>query len=262
MSLADLLQDAQEKLLALRRRQFVLDAFQAELDRVSRGEMCSFHNDIVWTLLLDHRDKNVIDLASWAKAAYSPGGLFGAIQAHHPKALAKKRTWGSDEDDHLARLLDANFFARHEALFSRSNVKPEDIAILRNEFSLAVDPLMADRNNHRAHIFESEPGDVRMLDLGEVRELYDAIRDLLNDLSLLSVGSTWELVNLNAADTSATACELVDMILLPEWVRRQMGKQGHTRESVYDSLHADLAARPAAGNFNSLDRFTLLFPLR
>jgi hypothetical protein len=43
-------------LLALARRQFLIEAFTGDLDRITRGKLFRFRNHSVWLMLLDTRD--------------------------------------------------------------------------------------------------------------------------------------------------------------------------------------------------------------
>src|SRR5438477_6122025 len=87
------------RLLSLARRQFVMEAFIAELDRASRKKEFRIRNDVTWLMLLDSRDMLVMQLASWAKGVYESGGLLGVIQADHVRALPRRRP--PSPHDHL-----------------------------------------------------------------------------------------------------------------------------------------------------------------
>lgn len=62
-------------LLALARRQFLIEAYTGVLDRITRGKLFRFGNHLVWLMLLDTRDMLVIQLASWATGVVDHGGL-------------------------------------------------------------------------------------------------------------------------------------------------------------------------------------------
>src|SRR4051794_36492533 len=79
------------RLLSLARRMFVMEAFKTDLDRVSRNKQFRIRNDVTWLMLLDSRDMLVVQLASWAKGVYEPGGLIGSIQADHVRDLPRRR---------------------------------------------------------------------------------------------------------------------------------------------------------------------------
>jgi hypothetical protein len=73
----ELLEQAEHDLLDLQRRRCTLEAFVAELDRVSRGKVSKFWNDSVWLMVQDtHRTLGVL-LASWARSIYGTGELLG-----------------------------------------------------------------------------------------------------------------------------------------------------------------------------------------
>lgn len=261
MSLPDLLSEAQRTLLHLRRRQFSVEAIYAEVERVRAGKRFVIHDDVAWAALLDHRDMNVIALASWAKAAYSPGGLFGQLQAHHLRAFAAKRTWkADDEDPYLEKLLDENFYSKHLDLFPRGVVKPEDIGALRNLFEVASGPLLADRSENRAHPFEKGTSAVPMLGIDEMREAFEAFGQLLNDLSLVAVGTTWSVNDLNL-HSQRSAELLVDVVMIPHWAHDDRARRGMRREELFHLLHEDEARNPG-DPFNAKDRLKRILPRR
>ena len=79
--LATLLNRHHYQLIDVARRQFVMEAFTKEVDRVTRGREFRIANGPIWMMLLDSRDVMVVHLASWAKGIYQPGGLIGQLRA-------------------------------------------------------------------------------------------------------------------------------------------------------------------------------------
>jgi hypothetical protein len=62
--LATLLDRHQYQLISVARRQFMMEAFTKELDRVARGQEFRIVNDVTWLMLLDTRDVMVIHPAA------------------------------------------------------------------------------------------------------------------------------------------------------------------------------------------------------
>jgi len=252
--LEEFFRTAHHKLLDLQRRQFALEAFDREHQAATRGKEYWIANDVVWTAMLDVRDKNVIDFASWAVGAYTPGGggLFGLLKARYLPDLPPKRKWGRTdaEDGHLRELTDKGFTEARARLFPSAagrKVRHEDVDELITIFEQKLRPLVDDRHRNRANVHEGKnAGNAKMLELLETQELYRYGRSVLNDLCLVSMGATWEENDMNFASVGDTAEELVDMIVLPRWFRRETAKAGLSREAVYEALHAD----PAVGHFN------------
>lgn len=254
-SLRDLLLDAHEKVLLLRRRQFSLEAFIEELNRVSRLETFDIHNDLRWLHVLDMRDKNVIDFASWAKGAYSKGGMFGALCAHHLAAFPAKRAWGQDGERDEAR--DAAYTAKRKRLFGEgvgAALKPADVNVLHTAFSTLFEPLVKDRHENRAHIYErGGTGLATMLDVSETAALYDYAQTVLADLALVGLGAGIGVTNLSNASVTDDAKDLIDDILLPRHARQKIEPADVDRDGFYAKLHEiphDAGGKPA---FNHRD---------
>lgn len=217
MQVADLLDRAEANIDAIRRRGSLLQAFVSELDEATRGKEFRIWNESAWLILLDSRDQLIISLASWCKAQWSKGGLFGQLRAGHlselKRALPKAVEAAAGEKD-----------ARHQAfrrLFpdasraSRATPRPEDLELLKDSFRKRVhgSGLMDDRDDNRAHPFErgKASGSVAMLDLDQVQAVVLHIEELLNDLSLLSRRSTRSIGPLPGF--TGAARDLVDLVL-------------------------------------------------
>jgi hypothetical protein len=253
--LRTLLQDTHRDLLLLRRRQYALEAFLQEVEKTSREETFDIHNELRWLQILDFRDKNVIDLASWAKAIYSKGGLFGVMRAHHLAAFPSGRTWGLDMPEHRQEGADEQHAETRRRLFGQAvgpKLKPDDVQVLHDSFAKTFEPVVLDRHENRAHVYErGGSGTARMLDVTETRELFDHAHRMLNGLSLLAFGSTTGDANMNLTSVEGDAEDLVDELMLPRYARIRMVQAGVERATVYDALHArqhDPGGKPA---FNS-----------
>lgn len=249
--LPSLLRAAHRQLLSLRRRQHALEAFKGELDRVARGKTFDIVNDIRWGMLLDTRDKNVIDLASWAKAAYSPGGFFGQLRAHHQSAFAMPRAPKTPPTGREAANAMAITAARTRLFGDAHATTPtaSNLDGVREAFRLTVEPVVKDRHENRAHLYEKGgTGNAHMLDVDGMGELFATLRQTLNDLTLLAENATWADVDLNHANVEYDAEDVVDEVLLPRYLRHRIVRHEVARDAVYSALHElphDVDGKPA-----------------
>jgi hypothetical protein len=138
-----------------------------------------------------------------------------------------------------------------ESMQVDSAVKSSDGLALLRTFKSKVQPLVDDRNKNRAHAHEHKThGTADELSLEEVRSVYTDARSLLNCLSFVALGSTWVENDLNSGSVDLAAEDIIDVIFLPQWFRREMEGRGLRREEIYDRLHAD--RRP--GPFNAQEK--------
>lgn len=245
MSFEDFIRDEQYAMLQMRKRQYALEAMEAELRSVTKDADFAIANDIVWQAMLDTRDANVIALASWCKGAGESGGFFGRLKGQHAHRFPVSRPWRSSDpvrETRQGERFSADYTALRNALFPFAvdrTLQHSDVDELRSAFDIRVAPLLRDRHANRAHPFEkSGRGQAKMLAFAETRALYTEVFQLLNDLSVLVTGSTLAGVDLTFASPQATAVELIDIVLLPPWFRRLCETSGRAREEVYDELHS------------------------
>lgn len=260
-TLDSLLKEVEDHVLFLRSRLYFLEAFVEELDRVTRGKPFVIWNDTVWTMVLDHRDALVVHLAGLAKSMYSKGGLFGQVRAHCLHEFGPRRHWASDaKHDWERRRLDTDHAAAFARLFPQAcgrKLRPSDIDALRDSFEAVVRQVVADRDGNRAHPFEKQrQGTAQMLAMHELAKVFDGVQDMLNDMRLVSSGSTLDYHDMSAVRCEDTAATIVDLVLMNAMVRLQMMPRGLDRSAVYDRMH-ELHDRLGAGGdklFNSLRR--------
>jgi hypothetical protein len=167
-------------------------------------------------------------------------GLFIEIRDHHCASL--RRTYVPDPaDDEFEISMDtksqAQTFARLFPNCTTDSPAPADIEELCERFRIATGELGDDRNKNRAHALEGDAGLAKMLWLPELTTLFDRVEELLEDLSLVSEGASFGGDNLNHADCTKTAADIVDLILLGNIndVRRLTAKR--TRDELYARLH-------------------------
>lgn len=247
---------AQNDVLRIKQRYFVLDALVAELERVTRGKTFRICNDVMWTTLLDSRDMLVVHLASWARATYGAGGLFGRLQALHVRDLRRKETKKAGGDAHLAQMDREALDATYSRLFpgvDPSRIGPSDLAALRNRFASEVAHVVADRDNHRAHAWEkNNRADVRFLKLDEVGATFDMIDLLLNDLRLVGTNSTMSSHSLTYVSPGLVADDLVDLILIGTAYGVERLRAGRARSEMYEAMHAAHDGSNGSRLFNEL----------
>lgn len=217
ISLLERVEDAEAQIDVIKARLDMLQAFVAELAKVTRGKEFRIWNRGVWIALLDSRDQLIISLASWCKAKYSGGGLFGQVRAHHlsdlgswlPKSVVANALELKHREDAFQRLFPV------AAQAGRNVPAADDIECLRNTFQARIEGsgLMADRAENRAHPFEGKSGRAAMLDMPQVAMLFKYIEQLLNDLRLLCNRSTRAYHDVYSCGSGSSPEDLVDLVL-------------------------------------------------
>lgn len=249
------LQQAHITLLELQRRQYLLEAIDAEWARLTRGQTYWIYDDAAFRALRDVDAMNIIDLCSWAiGASDTDEGLLGRVKNHYMPSLPPARRWKSD----AGRLDDETFTAARERLFPKASGRAlveSDADDLVEAFERRIRPLRDDRNWNRAHAHEHKGrGTTEPLDIAEARDMYRYARQVLNDLCLVALGSTWNENDVNSNNVELTAEDLLDVVFLPRWFRHDTHGRGMSRQHIYDALHAD----PAPGSFNDRTKLSAL----
>lgn len=250
-TLEDRLWKVEHELMQVARRQYALEAFVSELDRVTKLKPFRIWNDILWMVVLDSRDMLVIHLASWTKGLCGRGGLLNQLKAHHLTELPAMRqpTERTERDAHLRKLLEEGYRAAFQRLFPQGtgvHASGTDLDGLKARLGSATKPLLNDRNRNRAHAFEEiTSGSATMLGFPELRNALTMAEQLLNDLRLVGCSSTMSHHDMNDADCAATAEEFVDSILIGHSHRREVVMDGRDRQAFYDALHERHGGLPA-----------------
>lgn len=268
--LKDALMERFRALLQIKRRVFVLRAFVDELSRVSRSKPFRIRNDIVWNMVLDYRDKCVIDLYSLSvemrhgekpeprdpRVRGNPGqikkrGLFALIRDEYTATFCRTYLPQPDDDAEEVALHTKQHAATFAALFpacTADSPTPADIEDLCEAFRLRMAPLGTDRNKNRAHALEGDAGKAKMLSVDELEALFGFCEDLLEQLSELSDSASYGRPDLNVASTPDTAADLVDLVLFGNTVdvTRLFATRG--REAAFARLHALADRRPHDDN--------------
>jgi hypothetical protein len=254
-ALSDLLDKFDGQLHHLSRRQFLVEAFQAELDKVTRGEGFRIRNGVLWMMFLDTRDTLVTHLASWARGVYQPGGLIDQLRANHARDLPTERPAESRDDDSSWRVRRDREHAEALArLFpDTSEPHPSDSQFdqLRDTFVARMKPVVDDAQN-RVRPYDPDPqaGSVKMLDVPALRAAVSYAERLMNDLSMVGRHSEHDHQEMNTPDAADVVPDMVDAILLgpPEQIERV--REGLDRTAFYDELH-HRQAKEAAQYFNN-----------
>ncbi len=242
-------------LLALARRQFLIEAFTGDLDRITRGKLFRFRNQSVWLMLLDTRDMLVIQLASWATGVVDQGGLIDHLQQHHaadlPRMLPPQAPRRADEPDWVTDRTRARREREHAECFDRlfpkagSYPAETDFDGLRQGIKSHIKPLKDDRNWNRAHPFEKVRGTAKMMNVAELRGYIDYAERFMNDLRMLGWHGTFGYREMNTPGAESFAPDLVDAMLIGDPERLLKARGPSTREEFYDRLHTAHDVRPA-----------------
>ena len=239
-----LLEPYERTLLHTKTRLYVMLAYQAELDRVSRGKPFRIWNDIAWRSMIDVRDSLVIHLSSWTEGVYQQGGLFGKIKAGLMSELAQKRKWGQEgTSEDRDRIDDKSHAKVYQRLFPANPTgKPgtADIDALKDQFVAATQPMRDDRNTNRAHPYERiKQAKADMLDFQKQAGMFEICERLLNDLRLVSAGETFEYHDVSATSSDQYVADVVDMVLCGTSLQIEMARSVRNldRESFYARLH-------------------------
>lgn len=240
--LSALLDKFEHQLQDLTRRQFLIEAFKADLDKVTRGEEFRHRNEVLWRMFLDTRDAHVVTLASWARAVYQPGGLFHRLRANHAQDLPTKRPPGPlDDDPSWSAGRDrehADALARLFPGMSEAHPGDQHFDQLREAFVARMKPVVDDAAN-RVRPFDRDPlvGAVKMLDFDELRSAVIYAERLMNDLSMVGCQRENDYRETNNPDAADVVPDLVDAILLGERDQIERTRGELDRIAFYDELH-------------------------
>ena len=250
-------------------------AFVNELDDVTRRKRFQIRNDVVWNMLLDLRDKLVIDLYSFTIALrhgvrppttnvghefMRRKGLFFYLRDHYLADF--RRTYVPHPDDDEYEIAEsttgkAQIFSSLFPTCTGDSPDRADMEALCETFRKSMVQLGRDRNKNRAHAHEGDAGQALMLSVDDLEQLFVQCEDMLENLSLASAGPCFGGGNLNAADTGETATDLVDLILFGNVsdLRRLLHRR--TRDQLYARLHEIDDMRLADGERDRHDFFNV-----
>jgi hypothetical protein len=252
-SLAQLIDPYEGNLLGLARRLFLMEAFTADLDRVTRLKPFRFRSEPIWLLMLDTRDMLVIHLASWARSIVDPDGLLVQLQRHRagdlPRQLPPEAPRTANEPEWVTRSTRERREREHsesfDSLFPSAGACPKgsDFEGLRQTFRTHVKPVKDDRNWNRAHPFETVGGTTKMLNIAELRNHMDYAERFMNDIRMVGLHSTMHYIEMNSPNAADVAPDLVDAMLIGDPDRLIGLRDKSSRDDLYDRLHAEHEAR-------------------
>jgi hypothetical protein len=261
------LEESEFVLLTFAERLTFVLSVQDELKRVARDKAFFIRGHSAWNMTLSARDSLIIDLASWAKALYSPGGLLRRIEGPDLKALALNWDYGPNDAEYVRTM---NAEARSKAflrLFPAAAGRPhpnqhEDRAALIDRVAAELKPIVTDRHEHRAHRFEKTVATAAMLAPVDVVPQLAACQLLLNDLRMLACNSSFTAYGYDVVEANVDRVDVQDVIDLIlcgsiRWIVEgpfttkappEARSYWHRRDAYYERLHAahDAAGKPEA----------------
>jgi hypothetical protein len=261
-SLKDVLWERWARLLIVKRRLYFLKAFERELLRVTRGKTFSARNDVIWHMVLDSRDKCVIDLCSAtvemghgvgdAKKVkrdqhyQAPPGLFKLLRDHYRAQLSRvyAGSKGSELDGRIAPARAAIF---HKLFPDAVGNVPSaaDIEAIAYRLFQRTGNLRNDRNKHRAHVYESLAGTAKMHSTQDLDDLFAYCEGLISDLAAVGLRESFGGGDMNNANVDETATDLIELILFGHADDVAVLFRDRSREDVYAELHTlDAAEHP------------------
>jgi hypothetical protein len=266
-ALSLLLDEYENQLLTLARRQFLVEAFTDDLDKVTRGEEFSIRNGPLWVMLLDTRDMLVVHLASWACGVYQPGGLIDRLQACHAVDLPRERPReGRDDDPSWKDRRDREHADAIVRLFpGLADAHPGSTQFdqLRDTFVARLKPVVDDRSANRVHPFDrdAEVGSVKMIPISELRETITYAERFLNDVNMVGCHQSLGYREMNAPNAADVVPDIVDALLLgpSDQITRLRGTLD--RHAFYSELHRRHAALPVAKGLHFNDRLFVVPPV-
>src|SRR5690606_20079543 len=168
-----------------------------------------------------------------------------------------KATERTQSDPHYFALRKQEHAESYVRLFPSDpapNPHAADVQDLRNRFAQRAKPVLDDRNDNRAHPYEtSSKARAMMLSLERLREFFTYAEQLLNDIRHVAFHSGTSHSDMNYASTDEVAKDLVDTLLLGPRRRILVVRGATPRNEYYDELHAAHDASTGDGgpkNFN------------
>jgi hypothetical protein len=228
------IKDHTDKLLFLKRRFYYLKSIFDELsDRCA--ETFPVENDIIWQMVSDSHDMLVIDLCSFCKKMYSPGGFFNRLKSHvallrvptkksikttpgvvtgyHNKADLERIRGMLDEHERNQVVEDTRkTLSRLFPGWSTGKVTPDHVDALKSQFNNTLNDLKADRTKNRAHRFEEERP-APHVDFKRIREIFEEVEGIFNGLTLVVGRRTLAFTDVSYTSAQEAARDVVDLVL-------------------------------------------------
>lgn len=262
--LSKLLVGFEDQLQCLTRRQFLLEAFKDDLDKVSRGERFRIRNGVLWLMLLDTRDALVVHLASWARGVYQPGGLIDRLRTSHARDLPRTRPPGPF--DNVASLRASRDVEHADALArlfpGLSEEYPNDSHFdqLRDTFVARMKRVVDDASNRvRPFDRDAQADTVTMHEVPELRDAISYAERFLKDLDMVGCQRSLDYGERNTPKAADVIPDMVDSLVLgtPDQIERVRGN--FDRIAFYDELHHRHSTNPNKPQYFNDNLFT--FPV-
>jgi hypothetical protein len=216
----------------------------------------------------------IVDLASWALGFYKKGGggFLRHLRGDDLKALGLRWKQDPNEDRYVVernRAWRKMSFDRLFASATKDVPTQKDIDDLADRLHAQFKQLHDDRNQYRAHAYESDqPKTAAMLTIEDVRKHLEACQELLADIRCLASNSQFDAYQYEprAHDGDSDAQDVVDLVVCGPifWIIDGDPGKGHKpdtfyvqkRDAYYERLHAehDAAGSPAEQPFNRLHK--------
>jgi hypothetical protein len=232
----------------------LVGSINACLLRTTGGRDFQIYSTPIWNMLINARDKVFIDIASWVKAFYSPGGFLRKAQASDLAAFGQD--WGAAVPSSPPGVNEEWREAAFNRLFpcarDAKRRKPilHDVDTLVANIASASEALMRDRGDHRAHVFENVgKKSAKRLTVDDVTKDFERCAQVMADLHCLATNASFSGHQVRFSDHDAHAEELVDMLLFGTFrfmlsVLFREGKPSRyfhaDREQLYERMRAEL----------------------
>lgn len=284
-ALETLLRDTEHEVLLLRKRLAYLDAFLKELHTQTKGENFRVENEVVRQWFWDAYDAAITNFASFAKSLMQSGGLFGKLNNHlvqlrpgvhkelkpNPVMIHDLSGTMSDVDEQRIEREMHEYQQNHlrdevqkrlERLFPGikpgTQASPQQVAALKDRFAAAVKELQDERHGV-AHRYEGDGERRAAANLDRLRKGFEVVEEILGDLRLVALGSSFYFDAPVQGDLDRVARDLVDQ-LLTGTVNEIVGEVGMNRSADEGLRHywqfrdkkgarvpADIAPRKKSG---------------
>jgi hypothetical protein len=201
-----------------------------ELARITRGKLFAIHHWTAWRMVSAERDNVAIAAASLVRSLWGKGGFLRSLQG--PDLRAVGRRWNEDRLEQHVRLFPSAADA------GREDPIPQDVAVLEWHLQREFEPLLDDRDNFRAHPFETAKrrAHAKELDLVGLSKALSRLHQFLADLHSLGAANSYPRWDTPSDELGAR--DLVDLILLGNMRWIVVGAPGFGRAASVEAYEA------------------------
>ena len=217
-SLVEALAREEHRLLHIKRRYYLLKAFQDHLDTARKKKEFVVWNDQMWDTVLDVRTALSLQLTSWVNGMCQDRGFLKGLKSHTKRLYVRKWRPKNRLDSYGGDIAERYRRSAFERLFPdaipRNRVSQDDVSKLTDRFQAAVARVKNDRNKTLAHLYEHDVDlQRRLLTPRGYGVVFRRLEKLLTDLRMVIDGTQKEFHDLSAADSDSVARDMVDMVL-------------------------------------------------